>query len=208
MQSQKPPRPLGVTVIAILAILGGILGMLAGLLIVGVSTLLASPFGAASGALVGLGAIVGGAFIVVSLIWVAAGFGLLHGKGWAWALEMLVNVLLVIGAIAFTALGNYSSVIGIVLPGLMIWYLTRTRVKAFFGKASWTPTPAFAPSPSFSTPSLSTPSLGTTTSPSFGSNISPTGTTTSTPTLARFCTHCGATISPSSTKCTACGANL
>ncbi len=196
------------TLIAILAILGGILGMLTGLLIVGVSALFASAFGAAGGVLARLGAIVGGAFIVVSLIWLAAGFGLLNGKGWAWTLEMLVNVLLLIGAIAFAALGNYSSIAGIVLPGLMIWYLTRTRVKAFFGKAAWIPTPTFAPTPSFSTPSLSTPTFGTTTNPGFGSNTGPTGTTTPTPTLARFCTHCGATISPSSTKCAACGANL
>ncbi len=208
MQSQKPPRPLGVTLIAILAILGGILGLLAGLLITGVSALFASAFGAAGGVLAGLGVVVGGVFIVVSLIWLAAGFGLLNGKGWAWTLEMLVNVLLLSGAIAFAALGNYSSITGIVLPGLMIWYLTRTRVKAFFGKAPWAPTPTFMPTPSFSTLSLSTPSFGTSTSPSFGPNISPTGTTTSTPTLARFCTHCGATISPSSTKCASCGANL
>lgn len=182
--------------------------MLAGLLIVGVSTLFASAFGAAGRVLAGLGAIVGGAFIVVSLIWLAAGFGLLNGKGWAWTLEMLVNVLLLIGAIAFTALGNYSSIGGIVIPGLMIWYLTRTRVKAFFGKAPWAPTPTFSSTPSFSTPSLSTPSFGTTPSPSFGSNTNPTGTSTPSTALARFCTHCGATISPSSTKCAACGANL
>ncbi len=208
MQSQKPPRPLGVTIIAILAILGGILGLLAGLLIVGVSTLFASAFAAAGGVLAGLGVVIGGVFIVVSVIWLAAGFGLLNGKGWAWALEMLVNVLLLIGAIAFTALGNYSSIGGVVVPGLMIWYLTRTRVKAFFGKASWSPTPTFTPAPSFSTPSLSTPTFGTTPSPSLGSNTSPTGTSTPSATLARFCTHCGATISPSSTKCAACGANL
>ncbi len=209
MQSQKPSRPLGVTIIAILAILGGIAGLLSGVLIVGFSALFASSFGAAGTVLAGLGTIIGVAFIVVSLIWLAAGAGLLNGKSWAWTLEMLVNILLLIGALALTALRNYSSITGVVIPGLMIWYLTRTRVKAFFGKAAWTPTSTFAPTPSFSTPSLGTPSFTTTPSPSFGSIASPTGTTaTPTPTLARFCTHCGATISPGNTKCAACGANL
>ena len=208
MQSQRPSRPLGVTIIAILAILGGIAGLLSGVLIVGFSALFASSFGAAGTLLAGLGAIIGGAFIVVSLIWLAAGVGLLNGKSWAWTLEMLVNVLLLIGAIALAALRSYSSITGVVIPGLMIWYLTRTRVKTFFGKAAWTPTSTFTPSPSFSTPSMGTPSFGTIPKPSFGPTTSPTGTSTPTPTLARFCTHCGATISPNSTKCGSCGANL
>ncbi|OLE74985.1 hypothetical protein AUG19_06980 [archaeon 13_1_20CM_2_54_9] len=208
MQSQKPSRPLGVTIIAILALLAGIPVTILGLGLIALSALFAGFLGPTGGVLAGLGAIFGGIILVLGLIWVATGFGFLNGKGWAWALGMVANILLIVFAITLTASGSYGSIAGIIIPGLLVYYLTRTRVKAFFGKASWSPTATFTPPPSFSTPSFNTPSLGTTTSTSFGSKISPTGTSTPAPTLAHFCTHCGATISPGSTKCAACGANL
>lgn len=214
MQMQKPPRPTGVTILALLAILIGIFGLLAGIAIIGLSALISTStlIGAAGGILSGLGMITGGIVVVFSLIWLAVGFGFLNGKSWAWTLGMIFSVLSILGAIAFTAIGGYTSIVGVIIWGMMIYYLTRTRVKSFFGKGPplapvvYTSTPAFSPpSRSTFTPSVIGASIGAPSS--FGKANSPA--TDSTPkamsTLNRFCTNCGATITPGSTKCGSCG---
>ncbi len=215
MQMQKPPRPLGVTLLAIFAILVGIFGLLIGVAIVGLSALIdtSALLGTGGGILTGLGLIIGGVVMVFSLIWLAVGFGFLNGKGWAWTLGMVFSVLSILGAIAFTALGNYGSIVGVVLWGMMIYYLTRTRVKSFFGKGpgilpSVYPTsPAFPASspPTFTSPRAATPTGITT---SFGSTNAPTSRTTTPSAASRFCTNCGAPIDPGMPKCGSCGKAL
>ncbi len=214
MQVQRPPRPAGVTILAVLAILIGILGLLAGIAIIGLSALISTStlLGVAGGILSGLGMIIGGIVVVFSLIWLAVGFGFLNGKSWAWTLGMIFSVLSILGAIAFTAIGSYTSIVGVVIWGMMIYYLTRTRVKSFFGKGPplapgvYTSTPAFSP-PSRSTfaPSVIGASIGAPSS--YGTANSPA--TDSTPRAVsapnRFCTNCGATITSGSTKCGSCG---
>lgn len=215
MQLQKPLRPLGVTILAILDILVGIFGLLAGVAVIGLSVLIdtSALLGTGGGILTGLGLIIGGVIVVFSLIWLAVGFGFLNGKGWAWSLGMVFSVLSILGAIAFTALGSYGSIVGVVLWGVMIYYLTRTRVKSFFGKGpgilpSVYPTaPAFPASspPTFTSPMAATPTGITT---SFGSTNAPTSRSTTPSAASRFCINCGAAIPPGMAKCGSCGQTL
>src|SRR5712692_7948564 len=212
MQLQKPPRPLGVTILAVLAILVGIFGLLAGVAIIGLSALISTStlLAVGGGILSGLGLIIVGVVVVFSLTWLAVGFGFLNGKGWAWSLGMIFSVLSILGAIAFTALGSYGSIVGVVLWGMMIYYLTRTRVKSFFGKGpglglpAYSTTPAFpAPSaPAFASPMMASPTGITT---SLGASNAPTQSLNASSNAPRFCTNCGATITPRAAKCASCG---
>src|SRR5713101_1346167 len=214
MQLQKPPRPLGVTILAVLAILVGIFGLLAGVAIIGLSALISTStlLAVGGGILSGLGLIIGGIVVVFSLVWLAVGFGFLNGKGWAWSLGMVFSVLSILGAIAFTALGSYGSIVGVILWGMMIYYLTRTRVKSFFGKgpgiipSAYSATPGFPGSspPTFN--SMGATPTGITTS--FGSANAQTARTLTPSTGTRFCTNCGAPISPGIAKCVSCGQTL
>jgi ribosomal protein L40E len=213
MQSQKPSRPVGITLIGILDILSGIGILLLGVAVAAFSALLSTStlFGSASGAILGLGAIIGGVIAIFGLIYLVVGFGFLNGKGWAWSLAMFFNFLAIIVSIALTALGSYTSIVGVVFYGFLIWYFTRSRVKAFFGKGGSLPTMTtspYAPS-SFSTPSQSSyfPQPTTNTSGSMPTlSVAPSQpTVTSTSATPRFCTNCGATLATGATKCASCG---
>lgn len=187
----------------------GVFGLLGGIAIIGLSALVSTStlLGGGATLLTGFGLLLGGVVVVFSLVWLAVGLGLLHGRGWAWTLGMIFSVLSIIGALSLAVLGSYSGILGVVIWGMMIYYLTRNRVKSFFGKGSWAPqafsAPAPFPSPSFPAQTMRTPP-GTTSNLNTGtySQDSPPNLAGATP---HFCTHCGATLTPGSTKCSSCG---
>src|SRR2546425_9108242 len=132
---QKPPRPLGITFLAIIQILIGVFGLLISLAIIAFSALLSAL--PAVGALIGtVGVVIGGVFLFFSMIWLATGVGFLHGRGWAWTLGMIFTVLSILGAayVAFT--GVYQAGYALVFWIIMIIYLTRSHVKVFFSKGT------------------------------------------------------------------------
>src|SRR5437016_4364695 len=105
---QRPPRPIGITILGIIEILIGVLGFLVSIAIIGVSALFSTL--PTVGTLIGtVGLVIGGVFLFFSLVWLATGVGFLHGKGWAWTLGMIFTVLSILGAayVAFT--GVYES---------------------------------------------------------------------------------------------------
>src|SRR3989454_1569234 len=112
-----PSRPIGVTLLAVLTILLGILivglGLLfivAPLILVGVGLPLA--FGLAAG-------VIGAIVLVFGLVWIGVGVGLLHLGGWAWWLAVIVMVL--------SILGSFASPITAVIPALILIYLILVR---------------------------------------------------------------------------------
>ena len=130
-----PSRPVGITILAFLEILIGIVGFLASLLIIGFSALFSTL--PRVGALLGtIGLVVGGIVLFFSLIWFATGVGFLHGRGWSWTLGMIFSALSLIGAIGALTIGLITGGVGgLVFWGLMLYYLTRAHVKVFFGKS-------------------------------------------------------------------------
>src|SRR5437667_11334281 len=96
--AQKPSRPVGITILAVLETLMGIVGLLAGLVIIGFSALFATlptvgpPVGA-------IGLVIGVVVLFFSIIWLATGVGFLHGTGWSWTLGMIFSILFLLGAI-------------------------------------------------------------------------------------------------------------
>jgi hypothetical protein len=115
-------RPLGVTIIGILWILGGLLtAMVAGL-------------GGAALAVIGLGAVgamVGVVFVIIGLVLIALGIGCFKGWPWVWPVGVIFTIIaLIINLLSILA--NPAVIIGIIFDIIILWYLFQPQVKAWF----------------------------------------------------------------------------
>src|SRR5208283_110240 len=116
-QGQTPPRkrPTGVTILAILTLLGGIFLLIFAAIVLAVGAFV----GFLSGAVLdGVGA----ALIIFALISFAVTYGMWTGTKWAWWLGIIVAVLDLISIISF-------NVIGLIIGLVMLYFLTRPHVK-------------------------------------------------------------------------------
>jgi hypothetical protein len=229
---RRPSRPIGITILAVLEILIGIVGFLAGIVLVGLSALLSTL--PRVGSLVGtFGLIIGGVVLFFSFIWLATGVGFLHGSGWSWPLGMVFSILSLLGAAGALTIGLITGGVGgIIFWGLMLYYLTRNHVKVFFGRGglALSPTqgipyslgpqviqPQIATNVSYGRPStVSSPvtfppiSQGSSTSIPGPSLVSPTpgSSTSSGGGKAPICPYCHTTLPMGTKKCLTCGAAL
>ena len=138
-------RPTGVTIIAILIIIGGILLLLAGIAGVVVGSLSISQ-------IIGLGFVIIGAIILaVGIGYLVVSYGLLKGKKWSWTITVvLLFIGIVINVVSIIILGyftfdtdtssfltsNSGSIAGIIISVIILYYLYRPHVKSYFGKMS------------------------------------------------------------------------
>ena len=109
-------RPFGVTIIAILAILGGIGALVAGIALVGII-----PF-------------LGAALIIIGLAYFVVAYGLWKGLKWAWLITLIVTVIAFISEIGSIIVGNVGAVIPVIINAIIIYYLFIPNVKAYFGR--------------------------------------------------------------------------
>ena len=113
MESQKH-RPLGVTIIAILTVIGGLIFLGSGLVLL----------------IVGIGVIL----LALGIAYLVMAYGLWQGRGWSWTITLILMVIGIIVAIASIVAGNGASIVSIIIHAVVIYYLYRPNVKAFFGK--------------------------------------------------------------------------
>lgn len=135
-------RPTGITILAVLAFIGGILGLCGGLSgIVGGAFLggMAASVGASNatavGGMIAVYSIIAVAFAVADLVF---GFGAWTLKPWAWMLGMVLfglNIVFQLVALiaGWTTLG--SIIISVAIAGVIIYYLLTPQVKQAFGRA-------------------------------------------------------------------------
>jgi hypothetical protein len=171
LQSTPKSRPTGVTIIAILNIISGIIMLFGAIALIAIGailpTLLPSPafnqsqlpgnlpalgnqsqlpgnlpalgnqsqlpgnlpvlFG-------GIGIAIGVVLLAIAIVSFVVAYGLLKGLGWAWTVSVILSII----SIAFNAIsiaaGNVSSIISIIISGIILYYLYRPHVKAYFGK--------------------------------------------------------------------------
>jgi hypothetical protein len=119
---------MGVTILAILTILSGIAMLLAGLGIAALGTVLIF--------LAPLGIFFGGILIILGIVSFIVAGGLLQGRGWAWSGTLVISIISIIIGIASLAAGNGGSIISVIISGVVIYYLYRPYVMAFFGKST------------------------------------------------------------------------
>lgn len=137
-------RPTGVTVIAVLVIIGGILLLLAGIGGVAVGSLFISS------QIIGLGFVIIGAIILaVGIGYLVVSYGLLKGKRWSWTITVVllfigiaidVASIIIFGYFAINMdtssflTTNSGSIAGIIISVIILYYLYRPHVKSYFGK--------------------------------------------------------------------------
>lgn len=132
MQPTMRARPTGVTILAVLAAIGGVLGLLAGVAALGLGGLVA-----ASSGLGGLLAIVGLVAIAQAVLSLAFAYGAWNLKPWGWMLGIVVEVIGLVLAVLFIVDGSSitSQAISIIIAVAIIYYLMTPAVKSAFGRA-------------------------------------------------------------------------
>ncbi|HID05244.1 MAG TPA: hypothetical protein EYH45_03790 [Candidatus Caldiarchaeum subterraneum] len=125
-------RPTGVTILAVLEIIGGILSLLGGvgLMVLAGFAATVPVVGIFAGVLVALGA----ALTLLGILSFIVAYGLLKGMGWAWMLALILSIIGVIIGVVSLVQGGVSAVVGIIINVIIIYYLTRPHVKQYFGR--------------------------------------------------------------------------
>ena len=107
-------RPFGVTIATILMVVVGISVLINGIIV---------PYALP-------------ASIVIGILWFVFAWGLFTGKGWAW----IITVILAIISAIFNALSifslSYGSVFSLIVNIIILYYMYRPNVKAWFGRGS------------------------------------------------------------------------
>ena len=138
-------RPTGVTVIAVLVIIGGILFLFAGIAVVAVGSLSISQ-------IIGLVfVIIGAILLAVGIGFLVVSYGLLKGKRWSWTITVIllfigiaidVASIIIFGYFTFNMdtstflTSNSGSIASIIISVIILYYLYRPHIKSYFGKMS------------------------------------------------------------------------
>jgi uncharacterized membrane protein len=150
----KSRRLTGVTIIAILNIIGGIIMLFYGLAFVALGAIIPFvlqselqqqqqnltagdidlsqvPPSLISGAIIA----VGGVLVAIGIFSFVVAYGLLKAKRWAWTLTVILSIIsIVVAVISIATTGNILSIISIVISGIVLYYPYRPHVKEYFGK--------------------------------------------------------------------------
>jgi tryptophan-rich sensory protein len=142
-------RPAGITILAALQIIFGILFLLGAIGMFLIASLADAadleeaigedaPDWISDNFVMAFG-LLGVLFLIIGIVGLVLGYGYLKGIGWAWTVGIVFAVLGIIGDIFESMVDRTadvlaSSIIGIIIALLIIYYLTRPHVKAFFGK--------------------------------------------------------------------------
>ena len=151
----KPMRPIGITVLSILAGILGVLMVMGGVLVAALASVItdlieanASTLGLTSmgidfsafftAALMAVAAIA----LIFGALYLVVAYGFWTGAGWSRWLAIVLSILGIIGGV----IALPGGIVPIVIYGVIIWYLMQPYVKAFFGQGP-SPTPPPVPPP-------------------------------------------------------------
>jgi len=130
-------RPTGVTVIAALALISGTFSLCGGCLLLGFGAIVA-PIGAlfGSGQLGSNAFLSGVSWSIGAAIFLAAGFGLLSLKQWAWWLGLIGAVWSLASSLwGLTQGASWCFALpGLLLPAIVLIYLLQPRIRQAFGR--------------------------------------------------------------------------
>ena len=157
--SQLIHRPKGVTILAVLFVIGGAVALLAG-----IGTFVAIPFatnlmqdsvndgalntsplspGEQSALIQGTGPLltmIGAVLIPVGIATLIVATGLLKAKSWAWSAAIILSAIGFAMNVISLVTGNMNAVTGAVLGmainAIVLYYLSRRNVRQYFGKVS------------------------------------------------------------------------
>jgi hypothetical protein len=133
-------RPTGVTILGVLAIVGGVFEILAALALFGVGLIGAAALGQTG--LGALGLIFGLIFLVLGVLYVYAGVGMFRLWPLAWRLGLGLSAISITLQLIQWVLsgfdGTFGVIISIAISAYIIYYLQQPHVRAAFGMAEGT----------------------------------------------------------------------
>jgi len=129
-------RPTGVTILGVLGIVVSMLGLLLGLAIAvfGVALLpgIGEDLGGFFGFIGGLLGVIGIVIVFFSVVGLVVSWGLLSRKYWAWLIMLILQALSVIGSLGTALSAPFMALPGLLVSGIIIYYLLQPHVKAWF----------------------------------------------------------------------------
>ncbi len=134
-------RPAGVTILAVLQLIGGIANLLFGItsLFFG-GAIVVSGAAASTGSPAVIGPMMtlfGALFIAIGVFGLVLSYGLLNLQQWAWKLAMALAAINVVTHLISLFQGSNvpGAIVSMVISGLILYYLFRPNVKRGFGLA-------------------------------------------------------------------------
>ena len=177
-------RPFGVTLLAVLHVIQAVVVFLIGVALVAVGEFVSRRLFGVPHLLREILWVIGGVLIIFGLLYLVLAYGLWTGKGWAWLISLILAGLGVLGSLLSLLRGGVVAIITLLLDVLIIYYLIRPNVKAFFGRSAPQPAP---------------PIVQPRQAPQ-----SPTSATGS----GKFCSNCGAPVAANEKFCVHCGTRI
>jgi uncharacterized membrane protein (DUF2068 family) len=126
-------RPLGVTVITILAAIDGLLFILGGVFLLIGSSAVGMMFDSA--ALGGLAAVIGAITLVIGILLLVFAWGAWGLQPWAWTLGVVLEAIVIVLGLFNLFNGSGGAVLSIAIAALITWYLFQPDVRRAFGRA-------------------------------------------------------------------------
>lgn len=148
METSTTKRPTGVTIIGILTIIGGIVMLLGGIALVTLAAVVPilpltdgqinsqlANTGMSTDMLAIVSSATGGVFLILGIASLVVAYGLFKAKKWAWTTSVVLSFITIAMGIISIATGNIGGIASIAISGVIVYYLYRPHVKAYFGKA-------------------------------------------------------------------------
>jgi hypothetical protein len=127
-------RPTGVTIIAVLAAIGGVFGLIASLALLGLGGAIAGATGLGGGFV-----FIAGLFVLAySILSLVLAYGFWTLQPWGWPLGVGVEILGIVQAVLQFMSDTrqiVSLIISVAIAGVILWYLYQPHVKAAFGRS-------------------------------------------------------------------------
>lgn len=119
-------RPLGVTILGVLWIIGGLFAIIGG--IIGGAILTIVGLG-------GLGAAIGVIAFIIGVIDLLLGIGCFKAWSWVWIVGVIFSAISILIGIVSLLTTGFSALLGIIIAAIILYYLFQPQVKAYFGKS-------------------------------------------------------------------------
>lgn len=138
---------MGVTIIGILTAIGGILMLISGMTLAALAAVIPNlpsmddqmngqvPSSIPAEYLGIVSLSVGSVLLVLGAISLVVAYGLFKAKKWAWTINVALSIITIVIGVVSIATGNIGSIASIAISGVILYYLYRQHVKAYFGKA-------------------------------------------------------------------------
>jgi hypothetical protein len=72
--------------------------------------------------------------IALGVAGLVVAWGLLIAKGWAWIITVIISIISIITSIVGIASGGFYHIITLIIYAVILYYLYKPEVKAYFGR--------------------------------------------------------------------------